>query len=205
MVATAVSGGNASVLGSQWSITSSRFWEPKRRASRWLCKRFSVVWRGRLWYGLRSPCHLLLPSIFLTPYPRRLVFSRFTATIQISAHGSLVGFLLSFPIMPNGMGFHGLYGVVGVAPAMVVVGRSNSRLMARVASATLLVCLDSGRHLRSGGLEDLGGGCHCWGCFVYFGRAVSLGLGFAFSLGWALVFNLGIFGLLDIWAVIVFI
>lgn len=44
---------------------------------------------------------------------------------------------MGLPIMPNGVGFYGLFGAVGVAPAVVVVGQPGTRLTAWVASAAV--------------------------------------------------------------------
>lgn len=85
--------------------------------------------------------------------------------------------------MPNDVGFYGLFAAVGVAPAVVVVGWPGIRLMARVASAAVLVRLSFGT-LR----QVVAWRFHWWltggdGFFVCFGRHRRKGL---HCLIWAL-------------------
>lgn len=59
--------------------------------------------------------------------------------------------------MPNSVDFYGLRVAVGVAPAVVIVGRPGTRLMAGVASAAVWHVWVPGWHLRRVGQWWLGG------------------------------------------------
>ncbi|XP_058185922.1 uncharacterized protein LOC131303144 [Rhododendron vialii] len=82
--------------------------------------------------------------------------------------------------MPKGEGFYGLDGAVGVAPIVVVIGRPGS----------CLTCIFRSRFGAFGfQFATLKGWPKAFRCFF--------GLGFGFSLGWALLLDSGFLGILS--------